>query len=454
MDASLLLFFIAGVISISEIRPEAMKSECFKTKLEIFKLIEGEAFYFEPYTLDDPKLPDEEFMWYKNGSQIEEITTDENNEIHYHGGGLFFLNVKIANSGNYTAKHTQSSGKCTIYNAKVEVYSASYQGNLNYLAIKNSDQNKKITCPQRIKTTCENFVGNFTWYKDSNLLPGEHSSNVWVTNATKDDEGIYTCVCTWTHHHRMYNSSATRELILLEQVSHRDVEILSPTEKEQFADKGFRIKLNCSIFCGKHTTKHCDASWLVNGKEISQMDGYSQTSTTIIQEPSMNTISTATLTIEKVSAEDFQREFKCIGKGLYKGNYTILTLKQRESAFPLVIGTVCVLLICVFAVVLVKYFAIDLALLLRPYFMRGCHDKDARLYDAYVVYQSQSLDKVTEDKLSSFVTKILPSVLEDKCGYRLFIQGRDDVPGEAAVTESPQGGRGRKWTGFLAGYTY
>lgn len=55
---------------------------------------------------------------------------------------------------------------------------------------------------------------------------------------------------------------------------------------------------------------------------------------------------------------------------------------------------------------------------------------DARTYDAYVVYQMQHLDQPTEDTLCQFITSSLPSVLEDKCGYRLFIQGRDDTPGE------------------------
>lgn len=55
---------------------------------------------------------------------------------------------------------------------------------------------------------------------------------------------------------------------------------------------------------------------------------------------------------------------------------------------------------------------------------------DTRIYDAYVIYQMECLEKTTEDRLSEFITKILPSVLEDKCGYRLFIHGRDDIPGE------------------------
>lgn len=58
---------------------------------------------------------------------------------------------------------------------------------------------------------------------------------------------------------------------------------------------------------------------------------------------------------------------------------------------------------------------------------------DTRTYDAYVIYQMRCLDKATEEKLSLFITKILPSVLESKCGYRLFIHERDDIPGEGQL---------------------
>lgn len=55
---------------------------------------------------------------------------------------------------------------------------------------------------------------------------------------------------------------------------------------------------------------------------------------------------------------------------------------------------------------------------------------DTGMYDAYVIYQMECLDKATENILVQFITNILPSVLEEKCGYRLYIQGRDDMPGE------------------------
>ncbi|XP_042562190.1 interleukin-1 receptor-like 2, partial [Clupea harengus] len=71
----------------------------------------------------------------------------------------------------------------------------------------------------------------------------------------------------------------------------------------------------------------------------------------------------------------------------------------------------------------VKWFAIDLALLFR----RARRIEDGKVYDAYVVYPREC---VCENALSVFLSFTLPAVLEDQCGYKLFIHGRDDLPGE------------------------
>uniref|UniRef100_A0A3Q2TKL1 Ig-like domain-containing protein n=1 Tax=Fundulus heteroclitus TaxID=8078 RepID=A0A3Q2TKL1_FUNHE len=52
----------------------------------------------------DVNLPDENITWYKNGPDYKNITTDEAQRIHYHGGALFLLNISDEDSGNYTAK--------------------------------------------------------------------------------------------------------------------------------------------------------------------------------------------------------------------------------------------------------------------------------------------------------------------------------------------------------------
>ncbi|XP_062287827.1 interleukin-1 receptor-like 1 [Scomber scombrus] len=378
--------------------------------------------------MPDWKLPDEHFLWYKNSSKIEYISSDEKERIHHHGGALVFLNVSTEDSGFYTGQYNRS-GQCDNYRVEVNVFDASYKSNEDILwgKIENSDVNKKVPCPDSVTSICDKFNGKFTWYKDFNILKGHHEDNIWIYDASKDDEGIYTCICTWEHNHILYNSSASRRLILLESSSPGEPEILP--NREQFADKGAETKLTCSVFCGTNAPKDCKASWHVNGKPFVNTKGYNQTIKTITENPSKKTISTAILTIERVSAGDFSKEYKCVGQSLYGKKSAPFTLKRRATIVPLVIGGLCALLLSVFLAMLVKYFAIDLALLFRPYFPLS-RQKDAKLFDAYVVYQTPSGDKAAEDTFCQFMTKILPSVLEEKCGYRLFIHGRDDIPGE------------------------
>ncbi|XP_035460565.2 interleukin-1 receptor-like 1 isoform X2 [Scophthalmus maximus] len=433
MDASGLLLVIFAVMSTSECS-ETAEPQCNDSDQYPFYLLEGEAFYFVHLNLPKRNYSNEEVTWHRNNSRIENIY-DENERIHCHGGALFFLNLLIEDSGFYTARLIDQSGKCKNYNVKIEVFEASRRGSTPLLwgSIDTSSTNKRIPCPHPVEDTCEMFGGNYTWYKDFNLLQGNHEDNLRIDSATKQHEGIYTCICTWTHNNKVYNSSGSRELIFKEQAAYLEVEILSPTNKEQFADEGFQIKLNCSVFCGINVKTVCDATWLINGVQVNQMDGYNQTTYGIMEEPSKKTISTAILTIETVSAKDFQAEFKCAGKGLYTTNYATLSLKKRASMIRMVIAAVSVLFICVFVALLVKCFAIDLALLLRPYLPLRSHREDTRSYDAYVVYETQSMDVVAEETLCRFVTQTLPSVLEEKCGYRLFIHGRDDIPGEDRV---------------------
>ena len=55
---------------------------------------------------------------------------------------------------------------------------------------------------------------------------------------------------------------------------------------------------------------------------------------------------------------------------------------------------------------------------------------DGSQYDVYVVYHSQKESKAMDKVLSQFLYRALPQVLEQKCGFRIFIHDRDAIPGE------------------------
>nr|XP_019962252.1 PREDICTED: interleukin-1 receptor-like 1 [Paralichthys olivaceus] len=436
MDATRLLLLIFVVMSTSECSgSETAELQCENFDANPINLLEGEALYYQHYILLTLNFSDQELNWYKNSSKIKYISFDKKERIHQHDGWIFFLKPLTEDSGLYTARHIDQGGICRNYNVKVEVFNASERENPKILwtSIENSDQNIRVRCLSTVTNTCTMFGGIVTWYKDYVLLQGHHEKEQLVENASKQDEGIYTCICTWTHNDRAYNTSASKRLIVEERSSYHPVEILSPTDEEQFADESSEIKLECKVFCGINiNVNDCDASWHIGDIE---RDGYNQTIQRTKENPSKKVITTAILTIEKVSEKDFRTKFNCTGKSIYTSNSATLTLKRRESKTQMVMTALCVLFACLFAAVLVKCFAVDLVLLFRPCLRLWSHKKDVRLYDAYVVYQTQSAEKVTESTLCWFLTQVLPSVLEEKCGYRLFIHGRDDMPGEDHVKQ-------------------
>ncbi|KAG2456609.1 TNIK kinase, partial [Polypterus senegalus] len=59
-------------------------------------------------------------------------------------------------------------------------------------------------------------------------------------------------------------------------------------------------------------------------------------------------------------------------------------------------------------------------------------ESDGKTYDAYVVY-SKNNPWAPSNKAAQFALQVLPHVLEKKCGYKLFIFGRDELPGEAVT---------------------
>lgn len=57
---------------------------------------------------------------------------------------------------------------------------------------------------------------------------------------------------------------------------------------------------------------------------------------------------------------------------------------------------------------------------------------DGKLYDAYVAYP-QPCEFGFSNEVETFALHTLPQVLEKACGYKLFIAGRDSMPGQGKL---------------------
>lgn len=57
---------------------------------------------------------------------------------------------------------------------------------------------------------------------------------------------------------------------------------------------------------------------------------------------------------------------------------------------------------------------------------------DGKIYDAYVIYPKNHTNEA--NFVEYFVYQIMPDILENKCGYKLCIYGRDIYPGEGKTS--------------------
>lgn len=90
-------------------------------------------------------------------------------------------------------------------------------------------------------------------------------------------------------------------------------------------------------------------------------------------------------------------------------------------------------------VIVLKVFWIEVALFWRDIMTPYKTQNDGKLYDAYIIYPRVFRGSAAgTGSVEYFVHYTLPDVLENKCGYKLCIYGRDLLPGQdvATVVES------------------
>ncbi|KAL2076968.1 hypothetical protein ACEWY4_027427 [Coilia grayii] len=140
------------------------------------------------------------------------------------------------------------------------------------------------------------------------------------------------------------------------------------------------------------------------------------------------------LVLTEVREEDLDLNFTCITTSGYLNPQASIKL-QLDSNLLLPLGLVFggVALLFIQGVVIYRLFRIEITLIFRdmmPYLYPST-EGDGKLYDAYVVYPRVIGQSASAQE--TFALSTLPKMLEGCYGYRLFILGRDCIPGEALV---------------------
>ncbi|XP_061082966.1 interleukin-1 receptor-like 1 [Conger conger] len=401
----------------------AQSGPCFNESTEVIA-VQGEALSLSCF-LNYKNFKATNFSWFKDGTHP--LQPSEDQRVHYHGGELLFLPLLLTDKAVYTC-NCYLPRSCVRSQTNVTVYEADNFDKQRLLTpIVGSEVNPSMLCPKAIMQLCQGDNVTLAWYKDSLLIPNVSEEILSINNASKGDEGIYSCNCTWKHGGMAFHSSASRKLIIKAPYASSPPVIRLPTHNAtETADLGSSKRLVCVVFFGINVEDFCRVRWTVNGLDT-QWNSRFLVETT--REMKNGTIYTAVLTIVSVAKEDFGSEFKCIAKNMQRWDSRSVFLKPKETIYKLLVINGCVLLAFLLAFVVLKHFRIDLILHFRGVFKTRSR-ADGKVYDAYVIYQIHNLDEATEKKMYTFVTRLLPEVLEEKCGYRLFIHGRDDLPGE------------------------
>ncbi|XP_049990689.1 interleukin-1 receptor-like 2 isoform X2 [Alexandromys fortis] len=244
-----------------------------------------------------------------------------------------------------------------------------------------------LTCYLDFPDSC--VLDSIKWYKGcEELKAGKQyilsGRKLFVNSVAAEDGGSYACTARLTHLGREFTVRNYISVSIKEPASGLRIPHISyPKNNTIEVQPGSTLIVDCNITDTKENTNlRC---WRINGTLVD--DYYSDS---------------------KRIQEGIETNFSLKDHIFYTVNITFLEVKMEDYG----------LLFTCHAGVSTAYIMLKLP--------------DEKLYDAYVLYPKCPTESQGRD-VDTMALRILPEVLEKQCGYKLFIFGRDEVPGQAVA---------------------
>ncbi|XP_013378275.1 PREDICTED: interleukin-1 receptor-like 2 isoform X2 [Chinchilla lanigera] len=385
--------------------------------------------------------------WYKAPSSTP-LSRNIRWRVHQERTWLLFLPLRAEDSGMYQCviKNFKSCCRIHVNITVVKSYSCVHSGSssanlsdLNQILYLNNSGS--LQCYLEFPDSC--VLGPIRWYKDCKEITREQQKFVpsgkklFVYNVSAEDEGNYTCTAKLTH---LGNPGNPYEVLKRITVSIRESgrpggripTITYPKNNSIEVRLGSTLIVDCNITDIKENTNlRC---WKVNNTMVN--DYYSDSGR--IQEGIETNVSaeghisyTVNITFLEVKMEDYGLPFTCHAG--VSAAYIMLRLPAPDLRAYLIGGFVALTVVVTSVLGVYSTFKVDIVLWYRSAFHSTESREDGKLYDAYVLYPKPRRDSQCHH-VDRLVLKLLPEVLERQCGYKLFIFGRDEFPGQAVAS--------------------
>ncbi|XP_042620297.1 interleukin-1 receptor-like 2 isoform X1 [Cyprinus carpio] len=351
-------------------------------------------------------------------SLVPNRSLDNINGININVNVLWFLPADLSHSGSYSCLSRKGNETWeTIFEVCVE--------NKTCPKLNRKDEvtsTKELFCflPHIFEIDPQAQV---TWRNNCHPL-NVTNSKVFPINRDQDKVGLYTCFVSFTFEGKNYSAAQTTEIY--KHSSDYVVtkpKIIYPKEEIQKVTLGESYTIKCKALAGKNDNGETFIYWLSDSESLDLNYDFS-----IVEEGDQKYM-LSVLNITEVTEEYLYINFTCVvlhPAGSDFGKVFLIPASQNERYFWIGLGLVA-LLILLCAVVFL--FRVDLVLAYRAVCSSAAVSSDGKLYDAYVCCLHG--DQHCSSSATKFALDFLPAVLEDLYGYKLFISGRDELPGEA-----------------------
>ncbi|GLD65801.1 interleukin-1 receptor type 1-like isoform X1 [Lates japonicus] len=364
---------------------------------------------------------------------------------------LWFLNVTLDDNGEYVTI-VRTPFRC--YRQATELIVDSLTGECG--RPRKVDQilmngvADTLSCPLKdyiSKLDSYNISSSIKWYKGCEHIvdgTGRYSyrdmTTLTIQRVEPQNNGSYTCTLTFTLGGITGSVSETIDARIREVYS-LVPQVREPASEIIKAEIGSSFSKRCLVFVPGVGKPFVSILWIARDKFIrntqpSDRVYTSQTSFNIQDVPDKGAWLDRLLIISELREEDFYINYTCraySSRGHPEGYFTLLPA-DPNIILPIgsVLGGVTVLFII--GVVIYYLFKVDIVLWFRRVFpvLYTNKDLDGKLYDAYVAYPQPCAVGFSKE-VETFALHTLPQVLEKACGYKLFIAGRDCLPGHAVV---------------------